>query len=139
MSEIRIITLEAGQTWALRQRVMWPDRPLEDSMLADDASGLHYGLLAEGEIVSVISLFEKEQEVQLRKFATLVEKQKRGYGSALFAHCLNECAKKGVKAVWCNARSEKTGFYRRFGLSETGERFNRNGREYLIMRLVLKK
>lgn len=138
MSEIRIIKLEACQTWQLRQRVMWPDRPLEDSMLDDDEAGLHYGLAEDGEVVSVISLFEREQEVQLRKFATLAEKQKKGYGSALFAHCLKECEKKGIKAVWCNARSEKTAFYRRFGLSETGERFSRNGREYLIMRLVLK-
>ena len=139
MSGFAIVELEAAQTWELRRKVMWPDRPVEDSMLDDDAEGLHYGIVENEELVSVISLFMQEDEVQLRKFATMESKQKRGLGSALFAHCLKECGKKGAHAVWCNARAEKTGFYRRFGFVETGECFSRHGRDYLIMRLVLKK
>ncbi len=137
MAQVTIEKIKASETWTLRQRVMWPERALTDSILPDDESGIHYGLRLEGELISVISLFWQGSEIQFRKFATLQEAQGRGYGSRLLQHCLAQARAMGATALWCNARKEKIAFYRRFTLRETGEYFERKGRAYVIMRCEL--
>ncbi|WP_346353747.1 GNAT family N-acetyltransferase [Azotosporobacter soli] len=137
MAQVTIEEIRASETWALRQRVMWPERPLKDSILPDDEKGIHYGMRLEGELVSVISLFWQGTEIQFRKFATAQEMQGKGYGSRLLQHCLTQARTLGATALWCNARKEKIAFYQRFALRETGECFKRNGRAYVIMRCEL--
>ncbi|WP_438448750.1 GNAT family N-acetyltransferase [Gorillibacterium sp. sgz5001074] len=129
--EIREVPLE--EVWRLRLEVMWPGKPLEFVKLPDDTAGLHYGGYIGSELVTVISLFVEGEQAQFRKFATLPEFQGRGYGTALLKHTLEEARRLGARTIKCNARSSKVGFYQRFGMSENGEVFEREGIRYSIL------
>lgn len=136
---MRIGPVTQEQAWAVRHEVMWPDRAPEYVRLDNDGEGEHYGVFVDnpdggGEtLVSVVSLFREETGAQFRKFATLVSCQGQGYGSLLLSYVLNRAAEAGARRVFCNARSEKAGFYRKFGLEPTGEAFTKGGKEYVIM------
>jgi len=125
--------INAEQTWELRHKVMWPDKDIGYVKLADDLSGIHYGLYVEQELVSVISLFINNNIVQFRKFATASIKQGAGFGTKLLNYAIAEADKMGAKAIWCHARTEKMPFYRKFGLYEEGEEFERDEKRYIKM------
>ncbi|WP_017811595.1 GNAT family N-acetyltransferase [Paenibacillus shenyangensis] len=131
---IQQITKE--QAWQLRHEVMWPDRELDYVQLKNDDQGAHYGLFVDRQLVSVLSLFIDNNEAQFRKFATLAHQQGQGYGSQLLAYVIQQAEQAGVRRIYCNARTEKTGFYSKFGLLPTGDSFVRGGKSYVIMERV---
>jgi predicted GNAT family N-acyltransferase len=130
---MEIRKIKGSQTWALRQAVMWPDKPLDYVRLQDDDQGLHYGLYEENELVSVVSLFIQGEEAQFRKFATRTDRQGKGYGSRLLTFVMDQAQKYAVSTIWCNAREDKFGFYEKFGLEKTGKQFTKGGKAYVIM------
>ncbi|SMC50526.1 GNAT family N-acetyltransferase [Sporomusa malonica] len=129
--EIRIIKPE--QTWELRQTVMWPDKEIAYVKLPDDPMGIHYGLFENGQLISVVSAFAYEQEIQFRKFATVSNKQGLGYGTQLLQFVIDAAKASGAKAIWCNARKSKTAFYRKIGFEERPIQFKRDGIDYVVM------
>ena len=131
MIEIKKIT--AKNTWPLRHAVMWPDKPIHYIQLPKDQEGIHFGLYADHQLCSVISLFIDGNEAQFRKFATVVAEQGKGYGSQLLHYLMQEAKHQQVQRVWCNARKDKIGFYHRFGLEETEKEFDKGGIRYVVM------
>ncbi len=130
--EIHKVHKEA--VWQLRHEVMWPERELDYVKLDDDDDGVHYGLFDRDRLVSAVSLFIDGKEAQFRKFATRIEQQGQGYGSRLLQHVLDEVEQRGLDRIYCNARSHKAAFYKKFGLAEVpGTAFTRGGKEYIIM------
>jgi predicted GNAT family N-acyltransferase len=130
---IRKITQE--EVWPIRQVVMWPEKPIEFVKINGDHDASHFGLYIDGQLASVISCFETDGEMQFRKFATRADSQKKGLGTHLLNHVIHEARKKGTKRLWCNARCDKTDFYKRFGLTETKEPFHKDGLKYIEMEL----
>ncbi|MEO0580875.1 MAG: GNAT family N-acetyltransferase [Bacteroidota bacterium] len=120
-------------TWPIRHRVMWPEKPMDYIQLAQDPKGWHYGLFVETRLVSVISLFFEHGVAQFRKFATEKDVQGKGYGSQLLTYVIKEAEKAGAKKIWCNARVERVGFYEHFGLQRTDEIFYRGKQAYVVM------
>jgi len=116
-------------TYDIRHQVMWPDRELDYIKLDCDPEGDHYGFYIENKLVSVISVFKTPYGYQFRKFATLQAYQGQGIGSELLKYIIDK-----YRDVWCNARIEKTDFYKKFGLQETEQTFIRDGKEYVIMK-----
>ncbi|SFM32467.1 GNAT family N-acetyltransferase [Pelosinus propionicus] len=112
---------------------MWPEKDIEYVKLKDDHLGKHYGLFSNGNLVSVISLFETNNIVQFRKFATLQELQGKGYGSKLLTFAIKEAEKKGVRSFWCNARVNKIAFYKKFGLEVIEDPVIKDGMKYVKM------
>lgn len=132
---IKIKQIEAQETYSLRNKVMWPDKPLEFIKLEKDKEGLHFGLLKNSEIISVVSLFIEGTNAQFRKLATKTSEQCHGYGTLLLQHVINYVVnEKGIDNLWCNARVDKTAFYKRFGMTETDKRFTKAGVNYVIMK-----
>ena len=129
--EIREIT--PSETLPVRHEVMWPNKPLDYVKLPHDKNGRHFGLCINGKIISILSLFIKNNEVQFRKFATLTEFQGLGYGTILLKNIIALVKKEGVKKIWCNARIEKSAFYERFLLKPTNTKFHKSGIGYIIM------
>lgn len=129
--EIKHIKKE--QAWQLRHEVMWPERDLSYVQLSDDEKGVHYGLVEEEALISVVSLFIDGEEAQFRKFATRLSDQGKGYGSRLLTHMLKEAYQAGVKRIYCNARSNKVSFYEKFGLGCTDLQFTKGGKDYVVM------
>ncbi|WP_432664928.1 GNAT family N-acetyltransferase [Wukongibacter baidiensis] len=130
---MNIVRINAEDTWEIRHKVMWPNEDIDFVKMENDDRGIHYGIIEDKTIVSVISLFINEGKAQFRKFATLEKRQGMGYGSKLLSYVLEEAAKLGVRYIWCNARKEKAGFYRKFGLAETEKTFKKKGNEYVVM------
>lgn len=129
--EIRRIHKE--EAWKLRHEVMWPEREPDYIKLEDDELGMHYGLFRGEQLVSVLSLFITGTEAQVRKFATLELEQGQGYGSRLLQTVLEEAEQAGVQRIYCNARTYKSGFYKKFGMHTTKEVFSKGGKDYVVM------
>ncbi len=129
--------IKAEDTWGIRHKVMWPTKDIDYVKLEDDHKGIHYGVIEDDQIFSVISLFIKGNRAQFRKFATLKDRQGKGYGSKLLGFVIDEAIKLGVSYLWCNAREEKIDFYKKFGMVDTDDRFIKGGRKYIIMEKFL--
>ncbi|MEO6173691.1 MAG: GNAT family N-acetyltransferase [Flavobacterium circumlabens] len=132
--EIRAI--KASETWKIRHEVMWPEQPFEFVQLAEDNLGLHFGVFIEGKLVSIVSCFITDDEMQFRKLATLQEYQGKGIASELLNFVLKLAKEKGLKKVWCNARSNKKSFYEKFGMSDTHKIFTKAGKNFTIMTIL---
>ncbi|MBB5647350.1 GNAT family N-acetyltransferase [Pedobacter cryoconitis] len=129
--------IEAADTWGLRHRVMWPEKSIDYVKLDEDKDGVHFGLFNDERLVSVISLFITGKEAQFRKFATDSIVQGNGYGTKLLQHVLLVAQQNKVETIWCNARVDKASFYKRFGLVETDQKFNKGGIDYVMMQKTL--
>jgi len=133
--EIREIT--ADQTWDLRHRVMYPNEPFESIKLSDDVEGVHFGLFKNNRLVSVVSLFVRNNEVQFRKLATEVDEQKNGHGTKLILFILEYAIKIQASRIWCNARENKAYFYEKFGLQATNKTYFQTGIKFVVMEKIV--
>lgn len=123
----------------IRHKVMYPDKDKDYVILPDDDKGLHIGYYKEGVLVSVLSLFLNNRELQFRKFATLPEYQGQGYGTELVKWVLDYAKDMQFDRVWCNSRIEKTDFYKKFDFVETDEVFEKDGRKFIILERKFKQ
>ncbi len=135
---IVIKSISAQATWSLRHQVMWPTKPLDFVKLPEDAKGKHFGLYSGTELISVVSIFIHEDGVaQFRKLATKTEEQGKGYGSKLLTHLITYAREQNIHTLWCNARIEKTSFYKKFGLITTDKKFKKANIHYVILQMDL--
>ncbi|MDN5211016.1 GNAT family N-acetyltransferase [Fulvivirgaceae bacterium BMA12] len=135
----KITQLSASETWILRHNVMWPTKPLDYVKLPKDLEGTHFGLWKDEILVSVVSLFIEDGSAQFRKLATETDKQGNGYGTALLSYVMQYASDQKVSKIWCNARTDKTSFYKKFGMIETDRRFTKGNQDYVIMEKVIWK
>jgi GNAT superfamily N-acetyltransferase len=128
--------IKPSDTWQIRHQVMWPDLPFEFVQLAEDDLGLHFGFFINEKLVSIVSCFISNDEMQFRKLATLEEYQGKGVASALLSFIFELAKEKGIKKIWCNARSNKTSFYEKFKMKTTDQKFVKSGQEFIIMEIL---
>lgn len=128
--------INAADTWKIRHEVMWPNQPFEFVQLEEDNFGLHYGVFEDNQLVSIVSCFIEGEVMQFRKLATLIDYQGRGIASLLLKHIFKAAEEKGIKKIWCNARTEKKEFYKKFGMKDTGNTFIKAGQEFTIMQIL---
>jgi predicted GNAT family N-acyltransferase len=130
---IVIKEIDASETWDLRHRVMWPEKSIDYVKLEEDKNGTHFGLFKDNQLISVVSLFVTGQQAQFRKFAIDNNVQGQGYGTKLLAHIFEIAQDYNINKIWCNARTEKAPFYKRFGMIEDGKEFSKEGINYVTM------
>lgn len=123
----------------IRHEVMYPYENLDFVKLKDDDKGIHIGYLVEGQPVSVFSLFLENNILQFRKFATLEAFQNKGYGTKLLEWLISYAQEMQFESIWCNARSEKTDFYKKFGFEETDETFEKDGFKFIVLEKKLRE
>ncbi|MGN6293817.1 MAG: GNAT family N-acetyltransferase [Chitinophagaceae bacterium] len=128
-----IRTVDIDIILKVRQQVMYPGEEISYVQLPEDNKGRHLGLYIDDKLVSVVSLFEQENAIQFRKFATLASQQGKGYGSRLLDYVIQEAGKEGKQLIWCNARISARGFYERFGMYTTGESWWKKDIEFIKM------
>lgn len=133
---MKIAAIKASQTWQIRHEVMWPDQPFEFVQLEEDNLGLHFGVFDQEKLVSIVSCFIDNDEMQFRKLATLEGYQGKGIASKLLIYILNLAKEKALKKVWCNARTNKKSFYEKFGMIDTHKTFTKAGQEFTIMEIL---
>ena len=134
---MKIKAIEASQTWQIRHEVMWPDQPFEFVKLEEDNAGLHFGVFDQEKLVSIVSCFIVNDEMQFRKLATLEDFQGKGIASQLLEYILKLAKEKDLKKVWCNARTNKKTFYEKFKMIDTNKTFTKSGQEFTIMEILL--
>lgn len=135
--ELEIKETELSTVWRMRQKVMYPASSIDEVKLADDEEGLHLGLYGEDELISIISLFRRGEELQFRKFATAVDSQGKGYGSHLLRYVFEQAKSQGVRRIWCNARQTATALYEKFGMRPTGKTWEKYGIGFIKMEISL--
>jgi predicted GNAT family N-acyltransferase len=133
--EIKQITAE--QTWDLRHRIMYPNEPFESIKLPDDFEGIHFGLFKNGRLVTVVSLFNRNNEVQFRKLATEISEQQNGYASKILDFIFDYATNIQATKIWCNAREKKAYFYEKLGLQKTERTYFQTGIKFVIMEKIL--
>lgn len=129
--EIKAVPL--ADVWRMRQMVMYPAESLDFVKLEEDAAGLHLGVYINGELVSVISVFEDRGRVQFRKFATRTDQQGKGYGTALLQYVMDWAKHHNKQSIWCNARLTATAIYKKFGMQATGDAWQKYGLDFIKM------
>ncbi|MVN21774.1 GNAT family N-acetyltransferase [Mucilaginibacter arboris] len=132
-----IKSITAEQTWPIRQKVMYPEFEIDKVKLADDAQGRHFGLFVADELTVVVSLFVKDEALQFRKLATLTAQQGKGYGRQMMEFILDLASAENLETIWCNARLTASKFYKTFGLEVSGESWQQNGHEFVMMKKQL--
>ncbi len=130
---ITIKQITAKETYPLRHSVMWPNQPISFIQLSDDEKGIHFALFRDEELLSVISLFIDQKSAQFRKFATLTTEQNKGYGTTLLQHVIDYTINKKINLLWCNARVDKTGYYKKFGFKETNKTYRKKGIDFVFI------
>jgi predicted GNAT family N-acyltransferase len=94
----------------------------------DEPDTLHVGAFRDEDLVAIASVMREslpgEEDAgawRVRGMATVPEVRGQGYGGALLERCLAHVTDHGGRVVWCNARVDAVGFYRRYGFeSESG-------------------
>ncbi len=131
-AEVRVERVSAQAVRPLRQLVLRPGRPFEETAFAaDDAPGAaHFGAFRGSELLAVASLLDAphperggERACQVRGMASHPSVRGLGFGARALAACVAEARARGAALVWCNAREAALGFYLRAGFVATGDRF----------------
>ena len=135
MSHIEQITPEL--TWRIRRQVLYPNLEFGKAILDNDDEGMHLGLFDQNKLISVVSLFQSETNMQFRKFATLANYQRKGYGTELLKYLIGIAESEACTRIWCNARKNASGFYTKFDFTETGETYHKDGHDFVIMEKLL--
>lgn len=129
--------IQYTETWDIRHRVMWPDKPFDYVKLPEDKKGIHFGLFKNEKLIAVISLFIDHGEAQFRKLATEIHEQGLGYGTQLLSYLIDYVSQQKIKRVWCNARANKTLFYNKFGMVATNKKYIKSGIEFVVMEKIV--
>ncbi|MBO0939043.1 GNAT family N-acetyltransferase [Fibrella sp. HMF5335] len=121
--QLIIAPITADDTLALRQSVLWPDKPIEAVRLPNDGEGHHIGAFVDGQLIAVISLFVEGERAQFRKFATHPNFQGQGIGSLLLNHVIDKAKQLNANRLCCDARLIAASFYARRGMQPLGDVF----------------
>ena len=136
---IKIQEISAEQTYDLRHIVMYPDLPFDYIKLPKDHEGVHFGVFKNNIIVTVVSLFIEGNSAQFRKLATAESEQGNGYASTLLNYIIAYSKERQCENMWCNARANKTSYYKKFGFIETNKTYAQAGIDFIVLEKVLSK
>lgn len=135
--KLEITKVGHEQCLPLRQAVLWPDFPVEHSLVQGDADADHYAVSVGNQIICCLSVFTLSADVyQVRKFATAIEHQGKGHGTVLLNHVISALQALGATAITLSARETAQVFYQRFGFKSVGDRFERDGIHFMTMTLT---
>lgn len=129
---IYIKTIQAEDTYPIRQAILRKGKPLESCIFQGDHSPntFHFGLFLDEELIGVLSVFTNSNsrfsqlnQLQLRGMAIVENHQKKGYGKKLMQHIENYFVLNTETLLWFNARVNAVAFYEKLGYSKSGEAF----------------
>ncbi|MFJ4031449.1 GNAT family N-acetyltransferase [Streptomyces griseoluteus] len=138
----RVRPVDAEVIRPVRHQVLRPGEPAENCAYAEDGlpGARHFAALRAGRAVGACSLYDEDPPEgrtvpglvpgtgrRLRGMATLEEARGTGLGAALLRTALTHAVLDGADVVWCNARTDAAGFYRRHGFRVAGDPFEMPG------------
>jgi predicted GNAT family N-acyltransferase len=124
----RIATID--EILPLRRDVLRPGKSLEEARFNgdDDPRTVHFVAIEEEKVVGCLSMmvapWEGREAWQLRGMAVSKESRGTGVGATLLEMaCMMVLVKEDLHAIWCNARTEAVGFYKKQGWKTVGDEF----------------
>ena len=130
---ISIRKIYSNQTIDIRHEAIWPDKKKEFCILEDDKNGIHFGLYKQEELISIISLFIRENKARIRKMATKPAYQNKGFGSKLICHSISFLELKNINYIYLFSRKKAQMFYEKFGFLSEGDYFKKENISYIKM------
>lgn len=130
---MKIQNISSTHTFLVRHPVLRAGKPIESCVFDDDnlTTTKHFGLFIEEKLVGVVSVFKKnntifnkENQFQIRGMAVLLEFQKKGFGENLVKHCENYVKSVNGAVIWFNARESAVPFYEKLGYNKIGNPFS---------------
>ena len=132
--KLRVDSIEAQQTHALRQKVLLPHLQVEDCWFSNDTSSgsFHLGAYVGDQLVGVASFYPEINEsilysgknpYRLRQMGILPEFQKMGVARKLLDTGIAYLQMKSCEVLWCQARKMAYPFYEKMGFQYQGEVF----------------
>lgn len=129
----KIQKIESKATFVVRHPVLRNGKPMESCCFDGDdlSTSNHFGLFYDEKLVGVVSVFKNtntifnfENQLQIRGMAILPEFQKNGLGTDLMKHCETYYSAKNEVLIWFNARENAIPFYEKLGYSIVGAPFD---------------
>lgn len=136
-TDLSIEQIRPQLTWRLRHEVLYPNEPLQAMRMDEDDHGSHFGAFINNELVGIVSIFQRNNDIQFRKFAVRADMQGKKIGNRLLAHITTYAGHNNCSRIWCNARLSAIGFYAKNGFTSTGDTFSKNGVDYEILEKIL--
>jgi GNAT superfamily N-acetyltransferase len=141
---IEIREISAAETRPVRQRVLRPHQRPEELVYPgdDDADTFHLGAMnGEGELLAILSMYRHAQPPlatddeplawRIRGMASVPEARGTGLGRVLVERARDRVwagtPQTGCDPIWCNARENAFGFYRKLGFEIVGGIFEIEG------------
>jgi phosphoribosylformimino-5-aminoimidazole carboxamide ribotide isomerase len=134
---MQIEQVRPESTWRLRQKVLYPQQKLYEMEMEEDNDGLHFAAFKDNAMVAVVSLFQRGDDFQFRKFAVDEGQQNMGIGSTMLTYISDFAKRNGGRRIWCNARISAINFYLKAGFTQTGQLFSKNGFDYEILETLI--
>lgn len=142
--KLQIRKISAAETYHLRQTVLRPGYPPENSRypLDHDRHTEHFGAFLNDELVGVATVFPEQMPGQnfknawrLRGMAVAENLRGRGIGKKLLQVCLDSVKNQNGDALWCNGRTTALEFYRSVGFETVGAEFDvpESGAHYVML------
>ncbi len=129
-----LVLLEAKDCLPLRQEVLRPGLPPEESVYPQDADerSTHYGVRQRKKTLGVISMLHDprgdigSEMWRIRGMAVLPDHQRQGHGSTLLKTIQAIVTKRGG-GLWANVRTGVADYYAQHGFQAEGEEFELPG------------
>ena len=128
----KIQNISSNATYIVRNPVLRPEQPIESCIFEGDdlETTSHFGLFINDELIGVVSVFKNnssifnvENQFQIRGMALLQQHQKKGYGTLLVKHCERFIISQKSNLIWFNARKNAVPFYEKLGYKVTSSEF----------------
>lgn len=131
MKKIKEIT--SAETFSVRHQVLRQGKPIESCLFVGDnlSTTKHFGLFIDENLTAVVSVFQNNSSIfntqnqfQIRGMAVLNQFQKKGYGVELVLCCEEYIKTQNGRLIWFNARENAVPFYKKLGYEVVGNQFN---------------
>lgn len=130
MVQVRLIS--ASETYPIRQQILRPTQTINECKYDGDfdQNTFHIGAFDGEKLICIGSFYKERQEsleedhpFRLRGMATLPEYRGKGIGKSLIEESEEILKERGCRLWWCNARTSASPYYKKLGLTQSGDVF----------------
>ena len=141
----KIKEILASETFLVRLPILREGLPIESCAFEGDnlPTTKHFGLFIDENLTAIASVFKNntsifndENQYQIRGMAVLNDFQKKGLGNELLRHCELYVKTQNGALIWFNARESAVPFYEKMNYLKIGNKFNIEG---VGMHFIMKK
>ncbi|MEC9282717.1 MAG: GNAT family N-acetyltransferase [Bdellovibrionota bacterium] len=130
--EFKVKLAKTNEVLDLRQKILRPKLPKEESLYPTDDLDTSFHLAAfteDNEVIGVASFFPEDYKdsklaYRLRGMASAEKARGLGVGKALLNFSFDELKERGCDLLWCNAREIAFPFYEKLGFKYDSEIFD---------------